>query len=278
MLTLFRCAFALYVLSTLLSFAYLYSRDEKLATWKYRFLGIGLGAHCLSALHMLFVFWSHPENQFLFPTHSFFCALSLLAVTNALILFIVEGYARLRILAAFVLPWSCLAAGAALFASPELGPLAPALRSFRLNLHPVLLMFSYTVFANAFGVGLALLIQERQIKSRKPTELCYRLPPIEELDQLHFRIIMAIFPVLTLGLLLGTLWAKSAWNSWITDAKVISTAVTWTIYLVFLYMRGFGGMRGRKPVYIALLGFASIIFTFFIVNYLSAEHGYLYGR
>lgn len=278
MLLFFRCAFALYLISTALGLAYLYSRDENLALWKFRTLGAGLALHLISAIWMLALFWEFPENRFYLPVHSFFGALSWLALSNALICFGVESYARLRILGSFVLPWTSLAAGIALLAQPDLGSLSQDLQSYRLNLHPVLLMLSYTAFANASGVGLAFLIQERQIKSRKPTELCFRLPPIEELDRLHFRIIAAVFPVLTAGLLMGTLWASTTWNGWASDAKVLSALLTWSTYLVFLYLRGMGKMRGRRTVYISQFGFASIIFTFFVVNYLSAQHGFIYGR
>jgi ABC-type transport system involved in cytochrome c biogenesis permease subunit len=77
---------------------------------------------------------------------------------------------------------------------------------------------------------------------------------------------------------MGSLWASTAWTGWISDAKVLATILTWLIYSGYLYMRGFGGYRGRKPIYVAQTGFISIIFAFFIVNYLSAQHGFLYGR
>jgi len=62
--------------------------------------------------------------------------------------------------------------------STEIAALTPALRSYWMNLHPMALMTAYAVFGNAFGVGLALLVQEYQIKSRRPSELCYRLRPL----------------------------------------------------------------------------------------------------
>ena len=210
---LFRGAFALYALATGLAFAYLYSRNEKLAVWKYRFLSAGLALHAISFVALIRGFWLIPENRYFFPINSFFGALSWLAFANALVFFIVEGVARLRVLGAFVLPWTCLAAGAALFSKPDLAALTPALQSFRINLHPMLLMLAYSALANAFGVGIAFLIQERQIKSRKPSELSYRLPPLEDLDRIHAAIISYIFPVLTLGILMGSFWAYSAWTS-----------------------------------------------------------------
>ncbi len=275
---LFKTAFGLYAVSTGLGLAYLFSRNETLAVWKFRLLVIGLLAHLVSFALLTDAFWASPENRHFLPIHGFYGALSYLALANAFVFFIVQVRTRLHILGAFVLPWTAIAAGAAVFAHPELGPVKEELRSFRMNLHPMLFMLSYTAFANAFGVGLALLIQERQIKSRKPTELCYRLPPIEELDALHLRIITAAFPALTLGLLMGSNWGYSEWTRFWAEPKLIAGVITWAIYGAFLYIRLAGNRRGRRPVYIAMAGFVWILLSFVLVNYLSSQHGFLYGR
>jgi ABC-type transport system involved in cytochrome c biogenesis permease subunit len=276
---LFRGAFILYSLAAGLGLAYLYSRNEKLAQWKFRLLSLGLLAHAISFALLLSAFWQHPENRFLFPINSFYGALSWLALANAAVFFIIESRARLQILGAFVLPWSALAAGAAVFSAPNLAPLAPQLQSFRMNLHPAVLMLSYAAFANAFGVALALLIQERQLQSKRPSELCYRLPPIAELDNLHYRIITLVFPVFVGGLAMGGAWAHAAaWGDFWKDPKVLAALVACANYGYFLYLRGYKGLRGLKPVYVSLAGFVWILFGFFAINYLSTRHGFLYGR
>jgi len=137
-------------------------------------------------------------------------------------------------------------------------------------------MTAYAVFANAFGVGLALLIQERQVKSRRPTELCYRLPSIEDLDTLNYRLIAAAFPILTVGILMGGVWAHAAWGRfWGWDAKETWALITALVYAAFLHMRLLAGWRGRKAVYMSMAGFACVVFTFIGVNFLSGLHGYL---
>jgi len=283
-LTLMKGAALLYGLAFSFALRYLFARDEKISLWMLRLLTAGVVLHVASFGLRLQLFWQIPENRFFFPINSFYGALSYLALAFAAVFAVVEGRHRLGILGAFVLPFAFLSAlGCVLRAhsmgSTEIHGLSPALQSYWINIHPMVLMTAYAAFGNAFGVGLALLIQEHQIKSRKHTELCYRLPSIEELDNLNYRIIVFGFPVLTVGIIMGGIWAYNAWGRfWGWDAKETWAFITAMIYAGFLHMRFVKGLRGRKAVYVSMIGFASVVFTFIGVNYLSELHGYLSGR
>lgn len=278
---LFGAAALLYAASTGLGFAYLFSRDERLSQWMLRLLLAAVALHLGSFAARIFHFWAIPENRYFLPINSFFGALSFLAMSVAIVFGIVEHRHRLGILGAFVLPWCCIGSWGALYrlfavGSTEIAGLVPALQSYWINIHPMVLMASYTIFANAFGVGLALLIQERQVKSKKPSELCYRLPSIEELDNLNYRLIAAAFPVLTVGIIMGGVWAHGAWGRfWGWDAKETWALITALVYAAYLHMRFVAGWRGRKAVYMSMFGFACVVFTLLGVNYLSELHGYL---
>ena len=180
---------------------------------------------------------------------------------------------------AFVLPFAAGALGlAVVFADPGAGVLAQPLRSYWLNIHPMLLMTAYAAFATAAAVGLAMLIQESQIKSRKPTELCYRLPSLDELDALNGRTVAWAYPFLVVGLVMGFVWAYYDWGKlWTNDPKLILALVTAALYGAFLGLRYGAGRRGRRPVYLSLLGFASVLITFFGAEVLSGKHSYMGG-
>lgn len=272
-------AFFLYTAATFAAFGYLFSKDARASRAMLTLLGVGLALHVLSFVAHVAAFWAYPENRFFLPLTSFFGALSYMSLALAAAFFIVEGQNRLGILGAFVLPWAAGALGAAvIFANPDAAPLAQPLRSYWLNFHPMLLMTAYAAFANAFGVGVALLIQESQIKSRKPTELCYRLPSLDELDALNGKIVAWSYPVLVAGLVMGFVWAYIDWGRvWTSDPKMILALVTAAIYGAFLWMRYGAGRRGRRTVYVSLWGFASVLITFFGAELFSGRHVFMGG-
>lgn len=275
-LPLIRGAAGLYGAATALSFVYLFLKEERCVRWMLRLLSAGLLLHMTAFALRLQAFWAFPENRFYLPTHSLFGALSFFSLAAALVFFLVERQHRLGILGAFVLPWTFIGTGAAAACDPAVGILEQALRSPWLNVHTVLLMAAYAIFGNAFGVGLALLVQERQIKSRRPSGLCYRLPSLEELDDLNTSLIAAALPVLVFGILVGVFWAHKAWErSWAADPKVLSAMATALIYGVYLHLTWFAGLRGRRAVYVSMLGFAAIVFTFMGAGLFRGLHDYL---
>ncbi|MBI3550355.1 MAG: c-type cytochrome biogenesis protein CcsB [Elusimicrobia bacterium] len=283
-LNLFRLAAVFYTAGTAFAFVYLYAREDKWSRWMRWCLYAGAAAHVASFGFRLQAFWAIPENRFFLPINSFFGALSFLALATAVVFVIVEGRHQLGILGAFVLPWALAASWGAVWRASQMGNteihgLVPALQSYWINIHPAVLMVSYCIFGNAFGVGLALLIQERQVKSKRPSELCYRLPAIEDLDSLNYRLIAFGFPILTVGIIMGGIWAYGAWGRfWGWDAKETWALITALVYAAYLHMRIVAGWRGRKAVYMSMFGFTCVVFTFIGVNFLSELHGYLSNR
>jgi cytochrome c-type biogenesis protein CcsB len=138
------------------------------------------------------------------------------------------------------------------------------------------MFLSYAAFTNAFAVGLAYLLQESQLKSRKPGAVMFRLPALDDLDQLIYHIVWVAFPLLTLGVLLGARWAYDAWGRyWGWDPKETWAFITWLTFLIYLHMRLIVGWRGRKSAYLSLVGFVVVMVTYIGVNYLSPLHGFL---
>jgi cytochrome c-type biogenesis protein CcsB len=185
------------------------------------------------------------------------------------------------ILGAFITPIAFLTMIMAIYSpfGTQIPNLPPALQSYWMAIHVPVMFVAYAAFANAFGIGLVYLLQEHQMKSRKPSPLVFRLPPLDDLDRLIYKIIWWAFPVLTLGVLLGARWAYDAWGRyWGWDAKETWALITWLIYLIYLSLRFVGGWRGRKTVYLSMIGFVIMIFTYVGVNYLSSLHGFLSGR
>ena len=273
-------AFLLYAAACSAAFAYLFSKNERARRAMLMLLGTGLSCHLLAFVVRIAAFWAYPENRWFLPVNSFFGALSYMALALAAAFFFIEARKKLGILGAFILPFVALSLGAAVLkADPSLSALSPELRSYWLNFHPMVLMTAYAAFANAFGVCLALLIQERQIKSRKPSELCYRLPSLDELDTLNGKIIAVTLPVLVAGLAMGAVWAYETWGrAWSWDPKETMALITAAFYTEFLWLRYVSGQRGRTSIYISMAGFACMLATFFGAELSSGRHGFLGGK
>jgi ABC-type transport system involved in cytochrome c biogenesis permease subunit len=71
------------------------------------------------------------------------------------------------------------------------------------------------------------------------------------------------FIMLTLGLLVGSVWAKSAWGDfWVWDPKENWSLVTWLVYGAYLHLRKVRGWRGERAAWLAIIGFAVVMFTY----------------
>ena len=138
----------------------------------------------------------------------------------------------------------------------------PLLRTAWLYLHVSLIILGYTAFFLTFVAGVMYLIQERELKSKKPRAFYHRFPPLESIDDLGYKSLTIGFPFITLGIISGAFWASSVWGpSWPLDPKIALSFATWVIYLLLLFARWSAGWRGRKAAYFAIIGFVAILVT-----------------
>jgi cytochrome c-type biogenesis protein CcsB len=125
------------------------------------------------------------------------------------------------------------------------------------------------VFAVAFGAGIMYLLMERELKRKKLGAIFKRLPSLNVLDDINYRCLTIGFPLLTLGIITGSIWASLAWGSyWTWDPKEVWSLITWLLYAALLHGRMTVGWRGRKAAILAIVGFCAVLFTFLGVNLL----------
>ena len=170
---------------------------------------------------------------------------------------------NIRILGTFVSP---LAVVFMLLSSAIPGRVIPnskLFKSFWLTLHVATMFIGMAIFALAFCAGIMYLLQERQIKSKSFGLLYRRLPSLEVLDSLNYVCLTFGFPLITIGLISGFVYAGAVWQSfWHWDPKEILSVVTWLIYAVLLHERLAVGWRGRRAAIMAIIGFSVILVTF----------------
>lgn len=274
----FGFAFAAYTVSMSLFIGYAITRRESLAKSAKLAIVLGLVAHLVSLIIRTTIARQMPQHTWYVPWSNWFESFSFFAIVIAAQYLLIQRKTELPVLGAFVTPLIFLNMMMAI-RSPfgtQIPNLPPALQSYWMAIHVPVMFIAYSAFGNAFAVGLVYLVQEYQLKSKKPSHLLFRLPSLEELDHLIYRIIMIAFPILTVGVALGARWAYDAWGRyWGWDAKETWAFITWLVYLIYLHMRLVAGWRGRKSAYLSLIGFGVVLFTYIGVNYLSELHGFL---
>jgi len=96
-----------------------------------------------------------------------------------------------------------------------------------------------------------------------------RLTLAETLDNVSYRIIGLGFPLLTIGIIAGAVWANEAWGSyWSWDPKETWALITWLVFAAYLHARLTRGWQGRRPALLAAAGFAVVWVCYLGVNLL----------
>ena len=96
-----------------------------------------------------------------------------------------------------------------------------------------------------------------------------RLNLLESIDNLSYRIIGLGFPLLTIGIISGAVWANEAWGSyWSWDPKETWALITWLIFAAYLHSRFSKSWKGKKPAILASVGFIVVWICYLGVNFL----------
>ena len=254
-----------YICAMGLALAYLVQRHELVHRLAVLSMLAGWGAHTV-ALIVRAVELGAP------PLGSLSDAISVGVWVVVVLEIMIEQRTGLRVLGAFVLPIVVLLSLKALTTRPA--SLAPALASAWIWIHIALAMVGFAAFVFNFVGALMYLLQERQLKTKRPGAFYYRLPALETLDRLTFRTLALGFPFLTVGLLLGAIYARTAWGSALAfDPLAFFSLVAWVIYAGNLAGRAAAGWHGRRAAYFAIFGFAALALTLSAGLFLPGRHG-----
>ena len=153
-------------------------------------------------------------------------------------------------------------------------PLTEALNSYWLVIHVIAAIIATGGFTLGGIASVTYLL-----KARFPdAPLLARVPDLDNLDRVSYRIHAFAFPVWTFGVLIsGPIWAHEAWGSyWNWDTKEVWAFITWVVYAGYLHARATAGWKGKKAAIVALIGLATLWFNFIGINYFSStsQHSY----
>ena len=172
-------------------------------------------------------------------------------------------------------------------------PLVPALKSNWLMMHVSIMMLSYAILILGSLLSILFLIisksnlyqtnfnsnkvsyqiQNNLINNNNNKRKYYlsfnRMNLLQSIDSLSYRIIGLGFPLLTIGIIAGSVWANEAWGSyWSWDRKETWALITWIIFATYLHARLNQSWQGEKPAILASIGFIIIWICYLGVNFI----------
>ena len=134
--------------------------------------------------------------------------------------------------------------------------------------HAFIIFVSYGAFFLALITGMLFLVQERRLKQKDPRILTAPSIPLEVLDHLNLCAVVTGFVLFSVGMLQGSRLARLEWGAYFSgDPKELWSLITWIAYAVVLGLRLTAGLRGRRVVFMSVMSFLLVMFTFVGVNY-----------
>jgi cytochrome c-type biogenesis protein CcsB len=146
-------------------------------------------------------------------------------------------------------------------------PLMPALKSPWLVIHVSAAIISGGVFLLANCIAATYLILDRYEQKGLRPVWAEKLPSLESLDNLSYRLVALVFPLWTFSVIAGAIWAEAAWGRyWGWDPKETWAFITWVAYAAYLHARVTIGWRGRKAAWLCLLAGSTFLFNYIYIN------------
>jgi len=146
-------------------------------------------------------------------------------------------------------------------------PLVPALKSTWLIIHVIAAIISGGVFLLSNVIAGAYLYLDARERGAGRPAWATRLPALEVLDQLSYRLVAFVFPLWTFSVIAGAIWAESAWGRyWGWDPKETWAFITWVAYAAYLHARVTVGWKGRRAAWLCLFAGSTFLFNYVYVN------------
>jgi cytochrome c-type biogenesis protein CcsB len=151
-------------------------------------------------------------------------------------------------------------------------PLVPALQSNWLMMHVSMMMLSYATLIVGSILCIFYLILKNNFSLtffKKKTNTSQKELVLKNLDLWSYRTIGFGFPMLTLGIIAGAVWANDAWGSyWSWDPKETWALITWLTFAAYLHARIVKGLEGQKAAFFGSIGFIVVWICYLGVNFL----------
>jgi ABC-type transport system involved in cytochrome c biogenesis permease subunit len=146
------------------------------------------------------------------------------------------------------------------------------------GLHVSSLLFAYASFALACVIGVTYMLLFKEIKAKHLGFFYARLPSLQVLDTMNQRAVVVGWAFLTVGIVIGTIWASQAQAyaggdprvqaMSVQDPKIAVAILCWAVYSFEAFIARRMGWGGRRTAYLSALGFVIVLLNFVPINYL----------
>ena len=231
-------------------------------------LAAGLVAHYYALLE-------RSRDLHTVPYHDLYGSMSLFGWLLALTYLALESFHRQRSVGAFVLPFILV-----FFLAAHLAPanrLTPTTAHGAIfAFHVTLSILAYAAFALSFVLSLIFLAEERLLRSRRLTNVVWRLPPLELLERMSRSSALVGVISIAIGTLLGFIWVdRLTGQYWYYDPKYVITLLVLFLYILYFQLSRTANWRGARASKLCVFNFFVVVLSFTVVNlYLSHSHRY----
>jgi HemX protein len=262
----FELAVVLYGNSTLYSIFLLRKGFRQDNRMNYLLLLAAFGIHTFAMMKRGFSFQRCPMNNL-------YEATLVIAWTIVATYLVLGSFSRLRFLGAFASPLLFAIGVFALMGPLDVRGTHPAFVGGWSSLHKALILLSYGAFGLSSVAGLMYLTQEHDLKHHKLRAVLSLLPPIQRLEIVMSRLLMAGFVLLTAGLGTSAIYLKQTRDVYVSgDPEVVYSLLIWFIYLALLVLHWRFAQRGRRFALGAIGSFVFVMLTFWGIYMLSGLH------
>ncbi len=166
---------------------------------------------------------------------------------------------------------------------PHVDPRPALLRSPLFTVHVLSVLFAYASFALAFVLGITYVLLFQEIRAKHLGFFYARLPSLQTLDKMNARAITVGWAFMTLGVVIGGLWATQihgaadprAQAMSVGDPKILVALLSWGMYSFALFARRAIGWSGRRAAWLSTVGFVIVLLNFVPVSYfLTRSHNF----
>lgn len=258
---LFYLTAAAYVAASVLFLRFLARGKGDVGLLGPRLVGAGAVLHAAHILIASIVLRVCPVEGIHFPV-------SVASMVMCIMYVLVRKRLKVEVAGAFIAPLALTSLLASRFVGGGAEP-AARIKSAILPFHVTTNVFGVALFTLAFSAATLYLIQEHLLKAKRIDGVFRRLPPLDVLDRAEHRFLLAGFPLLTIGIITGTLWARSVEMGSPSEVlRAVFGYVTWLVIASVLFLRAAAGWRGRRAAYgtIAGFGFAVAVLMLYLLR------------